>query len=133
IRHGLDMAFSSNLNQLLNWGSHFQIDINGAESPEELAVHQLDLWIKSTRLILEMRQSHPDRIYLLRHDGLCLNPEPEIEELMAFCKLEVNGQTLKQLAQIPDLPSSHNRYKGKGLHIFRSDQLNDLQELGFAI
>ena len=133
VRHGLDMAFSDNLNQLQNWGYRYGLALNGTENPEELAVYQLDLWIKSTRNILEIQPSHPDRIYLLHHDELCRNAEGEIKKMMTFCGLDTNDQIIKELSGIPKLPLSHHRYKEKDLSIFRPDQLNSVQELGFDI
>ena len=49
LRHGLDMAFSSNKQQLKNWGFKYDLTLRGDESEDELAYCQLEYWVRSTK------------------------------------------------------------------------------------
>lgn len=53
LRHGLDMAFSNNIQQLKNWGLKFNIKLSGEETESQIAVKQLDYWIESTKDIIQ--------------------------------------------------------------------------------
>jgi hypothetical protein len=132
LRHGLDMAFSGNKRQLRHWGYKFDIQLNGEESNEELAVKQLDYWIRSTKQLLE-KSSLVKHFYLLNHSNFCQNPKEEIDSLLGFLDITVDSATLKALYEIPQIPSTTGRYRDYNLSIFRKDQLAFVQEMGFVV
>ena len=81
LRHGIDMAFSDNKNQLAYFGDHFGIDMK--PTPK----NQLKYWVKSTKHILKLAKKYK-QIYVVNYDALCESPEIEIKKLCHFLKVE---------------------------------------------
>lgn len=133
LRHGLDMAFSNNTQQLENWGWKFGIVLNGNETESELAVKQLDYWIESTKFILKNKTIHDDRILILNHSNFCTNQKTEIDKILDFCDLKPNIEILNNLYKIPKNTGSNNRYKNHKLNIFSAKQLEFVKGCGFEI
>lgn len=133
LRHGLDMAFSKNKQQLHNWGWKFDIIINGDENEEELAYKQLKYWIESTKDILNKSKRFQDRFLLINHSQFCNNPNEEIDRLLEFADLEVSKEIREELYKIPKNTGSNNRYKDKDLNIFEESQIDFVQKMGFEI
>jgi hypothetical protein len=133
LRHGLDMAFSGNIQQLHNWGFRFNIILTGEENKEELAVKQLDYWIRSTAAVLEQGKHIDERFYLLNYTKLYSQPQAEIENLLVFAGLKVDQKIGKKLIGIPQKPLSADRYKRFDTGIFRADQLDFVRKLGFKV
>ncbi|MBQ0798947.1 MAG: sulfotransferase [Porticoccaceae bacterium] len=48
VRHGLDMAFSNNKQQLKNWGYKYGIHLDGKETENEVSYKQMEYWMRST-------------------------------------------------------------------------------------
>jgi hypothetical protein len=79
VRHGVDMAYSSNQNQLALWGSH-ALGEEGPVTPER----SLAYWCRVHRHMRMLLERNPHRMYWLDYDALCLRPESELEKLMQF-------------------------------------------------
>ena len=133
LRHGLDMAFSKNKQQLKNWGYLFDIHLNGDENEEELAYKQLCYWIESTKKKKYLSQEKPDRILVLNFEKLCSNPKEEIDRIIAFTKLDLEKINLETIYQLPQTPNSAQRFKDYDLGIFDQAQLDYVRQLGFEI
>jgi len=133
IRHGLDMAFSDNKQQLYNWGWLYNINITGNETENELSVKQLDYWIASTQKVLETAKKYNQNILLLNHSNFCNNPISEIDNLLDFCDLKISENERAELYNIPANTGSNNRYIDKDLSIFGSEQLKSVEQYGFKI
>jgi hypothetical protein len=131
LRNGLDMAFSNNKQQLYNWGPQFGLEPSTAESQEEVFRQQLELWIRSTKRILEVQQRFPDRVYLLNLTELCTHSQEQLQRLYAFLDLEVAPGRMEELAEIPRLTSSHHRFKKFGLGPFAHNQIEFVASCGF--
>lgn len=129
IRHGLDMAFSSNTIQLKNWGPEFNV---ASHDGHFTAQQQLDFWIGANQFSIQTCQRLiPDRHYILNFDRLCLYPELEINKLFAF--LEFNPATaITGLTHLVTLPSSTGRYKDH-LHLFTAEQIQAVRDFGFDV
>ena len=132
IRHGLDMAYSSNQAQLYNWG-----DILGIKSPDSsipLPKASLQYWIESNkRTITFCRKFFKGRFLLLNFDQLCLNPEREISLLMAFLGLDIKHVDMDKLKSLPKIPKSTGRYKKHDLTCFNKDEIDAVRSLGFIV
>jgi len=129
VRHGLDMAFSDNKQQLFNWGEKFGVFTSKDE--KLLPYYQLEYWIKSTKRIIEIANKFlGKRFYLLNFDEFCLNPEIEIPKLFDFLDIRSNEKKLKDLIIIP---KSIGRYKKKDLSIFSKAQMKEVENLGFNL
>ena len=133
IRHGLDMAFSENQQQLKNWGWKYGIRINSNDSYEDKAVKQLDYWISSTRDVLDTLKKYPGRYLVINHSDLCFEPQRCVENIVKFCNLDVSEETAKQLFDIPKKTNSDQRYLRYNTNIFSEDQLSYVRNLGFRI
>jgi len=133
IRHGLDMAFSKNQQQLKNWGWKYGIRINSNDSYEEKAVKQLEYWICSTRDVLDNLKKYPGRYLIINHSNLCVEPQRCVEKIVKFCNLDVSEKTAKKLFDIPKKTNSDQRYLRYNTDIFSKGQLNYVRNLGFRI
>ncbi|PJB55099.1 MAG: hypothetical protein CO098_18060 [Bacteroidetes bacterium CG_4_9_14_3_um_filter_41_19] len=131
IRHGLDMAYSDNQQQLYNWGKMFGVGL--PEIKEEIPFASFRYWVKVNRRIIELRKKiGSDKIYLINFDEFCLNPEPEIRKIINFIGIEVGENQLEKAIGIPSIPDSKDRYKEHDLTIYREDDLQFLHSLGYS-
>jgi len=129
IRHGVDMAYSHNQNQLHNWGNFYGVDVNNLP----VAKASLQYWIRANIQILEKINQlfNKKNVLLLNFDHLCLYPEENIQILIDFLELkEVDAVKLAKLVKIPE---SLGRYKQQDLSIFDQNELDAVKQLGFEI
>ena len=130
VRHGLDMAYSKNQNQLKNWGFLFNIKV--PEDKSLLPKAALTYWIKANAKAISFGQKHlKNRFLLLNFDNLCANPENEISALLEFLQLNAKSTDISGLKKIPKMPKSVGRYKNKDLSIFDREEL--VKHIGFKI
>ena len=131
IRHGLDMAFSDNQQQLYNWGPAFDLELPQSTSAEPAAA--LKFWIKSNQRAIESGQKLGDQNFLVvNFDRLCLTPESEIQKIVSFLNIEPDPEKLEALNRIPQKPKSLGRYRAHNISQFDPADLNALESLGFA-
>ena len=133
LRHGLDMAFSKNKQQLYNWGYKYNICLNGIENEDEVAYNQLVYWIKSTQEVLEKSQALGDNFLLLNHSTFCEKPKEQIKRIIDFLGFEKGREELAQLASIPNTPSTLNRYRHFNIEIFDKEQIEFVKEMDFKV
>jgi hypothetical protein len=127
IRHGLDMAYSNNQNQLHNWGRYFDITTYNTA----IAKASLQYWIKANHLaITNGQQLLGDNFFLLNFDTLCQSPKETIAQLIEFLGLDNNNQ---QLADFINPPATIKRYLKEDLTIFSDEDFNALRDLGFKV
>jgi len=132
IRHGLDMAFSRNIQQLYNWGWIYGVKI--PDNKKLIPQAQLEYWIRANKQALNIgRQLLGKRFYLQKFEELCINPKNEIEKLLNFMNIEVNKEVFKLLISLPSLPSTVGRYKSRDLNIFTEEQLDEVIKFGYKI
>jgi len=133
IRHGLDMAYSKNQHQLLNWGKLFGIDSLERNSiPLEKSA--LRYWIRSNRRVIDLgKLLLGQRSYILCFEKLCRNPEVEIIRLLQFLRLKVPNTDIITLAQLIKNSPSIGRYRNHDLSIFSSDEIEALDQFGYSV
>jgi hypothetical protein len=95
LRHGLDMAFSNNKQQLKNWGWKYNIILDENETGDELAIKQLDYWIESTKDVLEKSKQYNNRFLLINHTNFCNQPKAVIDKILAFSDIKVTERKKK--------------------------------------
>lgn len=128
IRHGLDMAFSSNQNQLNNWGWYFDIDINELPPP----VASLRYWIEANKFARNLGEKLlQQRFHLLSFDDLIMETKGTINALSEF--LEVECTDIEELAGIVHRPNSLGRYRQKNLAIFSKAEIDEVVGFGFQV
>ena len=131
IRHGLDMAFSDNQQQLYNWGPNFGISLPKSKSEEPSA--SLKYWIKSNNRVMEIgRQLGGQNFLVVNFDRLCLSPETEIQKILSFLKIDPVAYDLDTLIRIPKIPKSLGRYRLHDLSQFNPTDLSELENQGFS-
>ena len=131
IRHGLDMAFSDNQQQLYNWGPIFGIPMPQSKLEEPGA--SLKYWIKSNKRVLEMGQKLGDQKFLVvNYDRLCLSPESEIQKIVSFLNIEPDAEIRNALNRIPQKPESLGRFRAHNISQFDPADLTALENLGFS-
>ena len=140
LRHGVDMAFSTNKNQVRSWGHLF--DIHGHRwrvpfvewSTEPTPAEALQYWIAATRRVLALgREVLSGRFLLLRFEALCARPLEAIQQLVNFVGLEISPDKLVSLAKIPQQPLSAGRHAREDLSQFSRVALEQVCVLGYTI
>lgn len=130
VRHGLDMAFSENQNQLFNWGHLFGLDY--PEQPAERAAASLAFWVAANeRAIRAGRDLLGDRFAVVNLDELWRDARSGVARLLATCDLDVDPAALDRLAQLPRQPDTIGRHRDKDLSRFAPSDLAALRRLGF--
>ncbi len=133
VRHGLDMAFSNNEQQLRNWGYRYGIRLDGEETDDEMAYKQLEYWVSSTHDAINKGKKLGDRFLLINHSKFCQQPIEQIDRLIQFLGLEVKEDKLNELYQVPRKPTTLDRYKNYDLQIFDKQQIDSVEEFGFNL
>ena len=130
IRNGLDMAFSSNQQQLANWGALIgRFDVDRSRLTPKMA---LDFWIAANRRATDIGNVlGPDMFHLLNYDRLCANPDEEIRGLLRFLRLDGHNPDPASLKEII-APVSLGRFRNHPDHGFTPDQFEAVRELGFT-
>ncbi|MFZ2726687.1 MAG: sulfotransferase [Methylococcaceae bacterium] len=127
IRHGLDMAFSDNKNQLNNWGHYFSVDMQ-----QSTAKAALEYWIKANQFALDTGEKLlGENFLLLNFDDLCRDPKPILQTLIQFLQIDCNIN--ENLYDFIAIPLSTNRYLKEDISIFDNTAINAVRSFGFDI
>lgn len=134
IRHGLDMAFSANQQQLFNWGALFGVDTPESTDIQAISRASLQYWVKANQTVVEKGKALGEQQFLLLNfDLLCEKPASEIQRLVNFLKVEPSQASLEKVSALPQKPQSSGRYQQHDLNQFNPDDLNALSNYGFMI
>ena len=117
-RNGLDMAYSTNQNQLKLWGSIFLEENNLEISPK----NSLKYWCEVDKRIRKYIKIYPNRIFMLSLEEFCLNTLEKIKELFLFLGLEAKID--ENLLSVFNMPNSVGRYKKYSLENFDNEDLD---------
>ncbi|WP_042357273.1 sulfotransferase [Bacillus rubiinfantis] len=127
IRNGLEMAFSSNQNQVVKWGRLFNIITGGKPSPRQ----SLHYWYRANERAISLGKSLLGRnFYVLNFNQLCKEPKAEIVKLLEFLQLNPAKIDVHHLATLIRRPSTEGRYK-EYLSLFTNEDLQLTRKLGF--
>lgn len=130
VRHGLDMAYSRNRNQLRNWGARFGVPMPRFEA--RAARSQLEYWSRTNLRVSELARDH-EGIMLSSFDALCADPIDGVSELAAFIGLPCARERAEDLARAVRTPGSTGRYRRRRTHRFSREQLRAVEAMGFDI
>ncbi|MCY4045486.1 MAG: sulfotransferase [Cellvibrionales bacterium] len=122
-RIGLDMAFSSNQNQLKLWGPQVlgrPVEISPRDS--------LSYWCATQQRMDKVQEKMGSSYFDLDYDTLCLQPEKIIAELFRFIGKSADKTVINTLSLLVKPPKSMGRYKNKPLDIFRSADIEYLTD-----
>ena len=129
VRNGLDMAFSSNQNQLLLWGPEILALAEPSYSPRL----SLAFWCEAQRAVVALARRYPDRVLLLDYDRLCEAPAPGMDALCTLLGVRPTPAQRKALEGLPVAPASVGRYRDHPDAGFDAADLAFVAELGFPI
>ena len=117
-RNGLDMAYSSNQNQLNFWGAIFL----NQDSIENNPHNSLRYWCEVHKRITRLKQTYKNQISLLDFDAICQNPKKHIKNIFEFLEYK-NSDKLENISDIFKKQTSYGRYKNHTLEYFAKDDL----------
>jgi hypothetical protein len=128
MRHGLDMAFSENQEQVLYWGAQM------LEEPviEITPARSFAYWCEAHRRLLHLSREYPGRILLLPLEQLCGDTGPQMERISRFCNLDPEGATLSAMASQIGAPETINRHLQHDTSWVTDEQVAVLSNLGYA-
>ncbi len=130
IRHGLDMAYSSNQQQLFNWASLFGINI--PEKQEEIPAASFRYWVEANRKVISFgNQLGSKKFLLVNFDKLCEDPFAGVKEIASFLQVSLPEELLIKAAALPVMPESAGRYKNHPGDVFNKEDLLFLKAIGF--
>lgn len=132
IRHGLDMAYSTNQQQLQRWGP--QLGITPPRDKADVPRAALEYWVAANRRAITMgRERLGDRFLLLNFDALCCDPAPHIARLVDFLGCDVPASDREKLARLPQMPESVGRYRQHDLSVHDPAMIQAVRDLGFEV
>lgn len=131
IRHGLDMSFSKNQQQLFNWHSLF--DVDRPSRPDDIPSASFKYWLRANKKIIHTgKQLGPDRFLLIRFEELCTSPQTELTKIISFLDITPSSEVIDQCLAIPKKPKSVGRFRQHNLNIFDGADLDELASFGFS-
>jgi hypothetical protein len=132
LRHGLDMAYSSNQAQADNWGSLFGVSM--PDTPDLLPGASLAYWLEANEAAVTLgKELLGDRFLAINFDGLCLAPSEQIERLVRFLEISERAIDTDRLCSLCSTPRSVGRYRQHDLSGFDDGAIERVRELGFRV
>jgi hypothetical protein len=129
IRHGLDMAYSRNQQQVCNWGAHFGLSTRPGVRPSPS--ESLEYWIRSNRAaIAAAREALGERFLLVRIEEAWERPGEVMRRVGAMV-----GQADQNLiaASRVSTPESAGRHAGEDLSWLTGAQRQAMRTLGYGL
>jgi hypothetical protein len=131
IRHGLDMAFSTNQAQVLNWG---HLLLPSGPSSDASPSRALKYWLAANERACALGDRlGADRFLLLRFESLCADPKQEIRRVAEFLGMDVSPARLERLAALPLAPVTSGRYRDQRLDVFDPQDVERVRRFGYPI
>ena len=129
LRHGLDMAYSMNQNQVKLWGFLYDIESTGQSSNPKTSFRY---WLRANQTALERgRKMLADRYIIMKYEDICERREKEITRLVRFLQLAISNETLDQITHIPVAQPSIGRYKNHDVSWVTDDDITSLKIMGY--
>lgn len=132
LRHGLDMAYSTNHQQLLNWGTLVGVTVADKKcvTPQDL----LRYWVAANERAIEVgRMLLGEKFLAIRLEELCRDPKASIKTVASFVGADINLKDMHELARLPSLPVSSGRYRNHDLAVFPTEDIKAVKRLGFEV
>ena len=129
IRSGLDMAFSSNQNQLGLWGKA----LLGKDVDSASAEDSFRYWCAAHNRLLSLLPYAKERMFLLRFESLVTQPNLVLKELARFLSIDINEKTLQLWHSALRVPATLNRHTAEAPLEIEQDQSQLLAQFGYSI
>ena len=135
IRHGLDMAYSGNQNQIANWAQTLGVTVEYMDGDKIRPRSKLEYWLCANERANALARDHlPEGMLVIRFEDLCQHPRTEIERLFNFLELDCTPQHIDNMAAMAKPPASIGRYKDEPWREeFSEDQLTRLEQLNYKV
>lgn len=128
MRNGLDMAFSSNQNQVKFWRNIF--NISNTDIKTNIHYISLKYWVYVHKKILEIQKIlGKERFLLINFDKMCIKPNKWLKIICKF--VGVSTRCKVGLKYLIEKPSSIGRYKSEDLSIFDPADVDFVKQMGF--
>lgn len=124
VRHGVDMAFSRNQQQVAVWGPTFLGDPELKLGP----VASLRYWCAVHRRIEEFAKQEPERVKFFSFDQLCREPHRVLRRLFEFSGFEATDSLMRIASEGVKPPSSIGRRHNEDLSIFAKEDMDFVDE-----
>lgn len=132
IRNGLDIAYSSNQQQLFNWAHLFSIKT--PSKIEEIPVSSLQYWISANKSAINYGiKMGSNRFHLLNFDKFASYDKLEIEKFLNFIGIENNEKNISLVNGLIKTPVTIGRYKNKRIDWLTQNDVLELKNMGFKI
>ena len=128
MRHGVDMALSTNQNQLKFWGEGL-LGRKVVVAPGD----SLRFWCATHRRLLAIKKDMPERLLLLDFDKFCEDPGDGLHKLALFLEIDVAAPIKEQLLAKIKVPKSLGRYQKVDKALFAQEDLEFVREMGFVL
>jgi Sulfotransferase family len=129
VRHPLDMAVSSNQNQLQHWGPIF---LNRDVSTIEPRL-SLSYWCAAHRRIIEFARSWPERTMIIEFDALCAVPNRHCAQIARFLGTELRADVAANFRKFVRRPESSWRVRSHELAQYDPSDLAYVGEIGYPL
>jgi len=132
IRHGLDMAFSSNQAQLYNWAGLFEVPLPKEASGIPRA--SFDYWLRANEKAISFGSDVlGERFLLVNFDELCDAPDSQVRRIVTFLGLDPQKLDMVRLSSVVRKPRTVGRHRSSNLSVFTEDDFNAVRRLGFTV
>ena len=120
VRHGIDMAFSGNQQQLAVWGPTVLGEPDLALDPAS----SLRYWCHVHRRIAGLREREPDRTLIVSFDQLCQQPDLVMPRILDFAGIDHDRELIGRVISGVRAPSSIGRHLDEDLSTFNPTDIN---------
>jgi len=127
VRNGLDMAFSSNQNQLALWGESLLGRPVDTASPQDA----FSFWCVAHDRLLSLMPTANNRILLLGYESLITDQAATLARIGEFLSLSINDRSVLAWQQNLRAPSTVGRHLTKSPLITTPEQDSVLERLGY--
>lgn len=132
IRNGLDIAYSSNQQQLYNWGAIFEVDL--PKSDEEIPISSFRYWILANKqAFLTGAAMGAKRFHVVNFDKLICHDENEILGLLSFLGFEYSQHNIDSINGLIKKPITVQRYLEHNYSWLSKNDRSELMNLGFSV
>lgn len=126
VRNGLDMAYSSNQNQLQLWGP-LALGVEHANTPR----NALKFWSWAHARILGIGAELGPRFLLVRFEDLCAHPQDEVRHILSFVGANLGDDAVQRAARAVVRPESIGRRWKGSLADFDAADVAFVHSVGF--
>ena len=132
MRHGLDMACSSNQRDLFNWGWRYGISFES--SLASIRRNSLKYWCCANEEVFDIGKRMGEEAFLpLKFEEVVTNPGDAYTRVAEFLGIPWTTESLQSFKQYVQAPSSLNRYQQEDLSIFDEEDLERVQKFGYTV